>query len=85
MPMQAIVTKYYGPTNTRGSYIMAKAWAGKIKVSYDSEKSVYENHAEAAEAFATRYEWSGEWAGGAMPDGQGYVFVNTDRGVAFSR
>lgn len=72
---QAIVTKYVGPTNSRGSRIIAKAFSGSLTVSYDDGLNPDENHARAAEAFAKKMNWAGTLAGGGMPSGDGYCFV----------
>jgi hypothetical protein len=40
---QAIVTKYIGPTNTRGSRIKARAAAGSITLSRDDSLGI-ESH-----------------------------------------
>jgi hypothetical protein len=77
MMRQAIVTKYLGPTNYRGSRIKAKAFAGTVTVPYDCSKSAEDNHAKAAKALALKFGWTGHWHGGGTPEGTGYVFVNS--------
>lgn len=72
---QAIVTKYHGPSNSRGSRVTAKAQAGSVTVSWDHALNSDANHAKAAEALAEKYGWSGTLAGGALPSGDGYCFV----------
>ena len=72
---QSITTKYLGPTNTRGSRIVAKAQAGKITIAWDHALDSADNHIAAAKAFASKYGWTGRWVGGALPDGLGYCFV----------
>lgn len=73
---KAIVTKYLGPTNHRGSRIMAKAEGGhQTIVSYDGGLTTEENHQAAAETLKTAAGWAGELVGGGMPDGAGYCFV----------
>ena len=42
--MQAIRTKYFGPTNSRGSCIQAKCEARTIYMPYRHELDIYENH-----------------------------------------
>lgn len=44
---QAIVTKYLGPTDTRGSRIQVKSWLGTTTLSYNCGMESYENHYEA--------------------------------------
>ena len=77
---QAIVTKYRGPTNSRGSRIYVKAQAGRKSYPYDHALSAEQNHVTAARAFAEYWSWNrfGEMYGGAMPDGTGYCFVIPD-------
>jgi hypothetical protein len=77
---QAIVTKYHGPTNYKGSRISARADAGRVVLSYDHALNADENHAKAAQALADRYGWTVKngypaLAGGALPGHAGYVFV----------
>lgn len=72
---QAIVTKYHGPTNTRGSRISATADAGRITVPYHYGMSQEANHRAAAEALTVKLEWEGELVGGSMPGGKGNVYV----------
>ena len=50
---QAIVTKYIGAGNTRGSRVKATAWAGSVTIPYDTRLSSAEAHAEAAKALAS--------------------------------
>ena len=51
---QAIVTKFLGPTNSRGARIVARAQAGKITVSWDHSLNVDANHTAAARALAEK-------------------------------
>lgn len=87
---QAIVTKYHGPTNSKGARISAKAQAGRIYVPWDYALDVFENHKAAAKVFADKYGWNEKergapvkFHGGALPDGTGYVFVNECQGGSF--
>ena len=75
-PRQAIVTKYHGPTNSRGSRVSAKAEAGRKFYTWDDSLGSYENHRQAALLFADAYGWHGEWIGGGTADG--YVFTCQD-------
>jgi hypothetical protein len=74
--MQAIETKYLGPTNHRGARIKATAQAGQITVPYDHALDFGENHIAAARAYAQRKGWLGSWVGAQAPDGR---FVYVDR------
>jgi hypothetical protein len=77
--MQAIVTRYAGPTNHRGARVIVKAQAGRKVIPWDHAHGPEHNHRDAALAFARSMRWMeyGDWelVGGAMPDGTGYCFV----------
>lgn len=82
--MQAITTKFIGPTNFRGSRIKAKCQAASITVSWDDALGTDDNHDKAAQALASKLGWTGyaygTLVGGGLPDGTGncYVFVKTE-------
>jgi len=76
--MQAIVTKFLGPTNVRGSRVKASAAAGSITLSWDHSKNPTGNHAAAAEALARKLGWAGRWIAGGNPDDSGFTFVCVD-------
>lgn len=81
--MQAIVTKYFGPTNQRGSRIKAKAEAGFAWHIYDSALSADENHRAAAELLCKKLGWVSApnnfyttLAQGQLPDGSNvFTFI----------
>jgi len=74
---QAIVTKYHGPTNTKGSRISVTTASGiRHYCPYQYELGSEDNHRRAAQLIAEHMRWSGEWRGGATPSG--YVFVLND-------
>jgi hypothetical protein len=79
MGYQAIVTKFYGPTNSKGSRIKASAAAGTVWTSYDHSLNVDDNHKAAAEKLARKFAWDGRWVQGGMPSSDGNVYV-VDRG-----
>lgn len=56
--MQAIRTRYSGPTNTRGSRIHAKCEAGSLSVSYDHSLNSEENHKAACDALIKKLDWT---------------------------
>lgn len=74
----AIITKFHGPTGTRGSRISATWGTDRTSVVYDSTDGFGEPaHRKAAEAVLrkTGYpQFIGRLVGGALPDGR-YVFV----------
>lgn len=67
--MKAIQTKYHGPTNTRGSRIIAKCDGGSVMVSYDHALNNDRNHAAAAQALMRKMAWTGNLEAGTLPDG----------------
>lgn len=72
---QAIVTKYLGPTNFRGSRIKAHCEATSVVVSYEHAWNSERNHDEAARKLATKLNWAGKWFAGGMPDNKGNCYV----------
>lgn len=82
--MQAIITKFYGPTNTKGARIKAECAAGSVYVPYSYEFNTQDEHWQAAKALIVKMGWQdwkdtkGEssWVCGGTPDGKGFVFVN---------
>ena len=76
--MQAIITKYFGPTNSRGSRIKAQCAAGSVTIDYPYELSGMYCHAQAAKALIKKLGWNdahyGGLLGGQLPSGE-YVFV----------
>ena len=76
--MQAIITKYFGPTNSRGSRIKATCAAGSVTISYPYELSGQACHRAAADALVQKMGWNdahyGGLLGGQLPSGE-YVFV----------
>jgi hypothetical protein len=80
MMYQAIVTKFHGPTNHKGSRVSATAEAGRIILSWDHALNGSDNHAAAARALADSMGWTVEagypaLVGGALPGNAGYAFV----------
>lgn len=64
--MQAIRTRYYGPTNTRGSRIVAKCEAGTLSMPYDYSLDADQNHAKAAQLLVDRLQWGDVYHGGTF-------------------
>ena len=73
--MQAIETKYLGPTNNRGSRITATCNENKITIPYPYELSGMAVHEAAAHALCDKMGWKPSYVGGATKTG--YVFVFT--------
>jgi hypothetical protein len=68
--MQAIKTAYYGPTDRRGSRMIASLSDGRrVKVEYDHGLDLDGNHRKACEAMMARMGWTfspmigGGWKG----------------------
>ena len=77
--MQAITTKYLGPTNKLGSRIKAQSASGIYKTfGYKSELSSEANHEEAARSLAKRLGWNYNLIGGSL-DNERCVFVLVER------
>lgn len=70
--MQAIRTIYKGPTDTRGSRIIATSYKARTVMPYDHELSAEDNHRRAAELHAVK-AWTldgpAQLAHGTLPDG----------------
>jgi len=66
--MQAIRTRYYGPSNVRGSRIIAKCEAGSIVMAYNHALGIWENHATAAAMLLEKLGWGKPYAGGCFGD-----------------
>lgn len=87
--MTAIITRFIGPSDTRGSRISAatttnKPSTGKPErrvVPYDHALSIYANHKRAAVACAIYAGLAGEWHAGSTENG--YVFVRINTGGVF--
>lgn len=75
--MQAIITKYHGPTNAHGSRVSAKCDAGRIFVPWDDAMNADQNHNAAAEALARKLDWHGVLVAGSLPDhSRAHVFAS---------
>lgn len=85
--MQAIITKYLGPTNSRGARIKAECGRGKIFFSYPYELSGDEVHRAAVKALISKFNaedqkefgrtvtsWNHQFITGQIPSGE-YVHV----------
>ena len=71
--MQAIITKYQGPTYTKGSRVKATCDAGSITLQWDHALNTQENHEVAAAALRVKLGWGtethGELISGQLPTG----------------
>lgn len=81
--MQAILTKYLGPTNTKGSRIKASCAKGSIIIPYPHEFDVTTAHNFAANRLSEVMEWDNQYYGelitGQLPSGDYcHVFANSN-------
>lgn len=81
--MQAIRTKYCGPTNTRGSRIQASCEAKTIYVPYNHALNSDANHRAACEELMLAMGWTADksttysgMVGGSHGGAMYWVFVN---------
>jgi len=86
--MQAIITKYIGPTDSRGARIKAECERGKIFFPYPYELSGEACHRAAVDALTDKFAekdekngiprdrnfWKSDYVTGAIPSGA-YVHV----------
>ena len=73
---QSIETHYVGPTNHRGSRIIATTPGGhKLTHAWNYEFNIEANHYAAAEALRAKLDWSSIKAGGSTV--KGYAFVTS--------
>lgn len=76
--MKAITTKFAGPTDRRGSRIIASDGDGnRLTMSYHHEWNGDENHHRAALAPQNKLGWSGKLISGQQKPGV-HVHVFTD-------
>lgn len=80
--MQAILTRFLCPTNTRGARISAQCAAGRVVVHCAHALTGEENHQAAAQALRVKLGWSedryGKLVTGQLPNGD-YCHVFTGR------
>lgn len=84
--MDSIRTKYIGPTNYRGSRVVAATGdvrpstgrPDRLVMSWRDDLDSEGNHKRAAEALARKLGWYGSWAAGY--ESRGWTFVNVTRG-----
>ena len=87
--MQAITTKYIGPTNCNGSRVKAECERGQITIGWDDALNSEENHVAACKALRLKFAkedakeygqpisengWMRPMAYGSPKNGRGYVF-----------
>ena len=83
--MQAIVTKYLGPTNNRGGRVKAFCDVGNVTLSWNHAADIDVNHENAFNALVSKLGWQdykGIWSAGTLPQKMAggikvYVFTPT--------
>ena len=83
MIVQAITTKYFGPSNVKGSRVKATASAGSITLHWDHALNAEQNHTAAAKALVDKFKWNGQYVQGGLPNDSGYCFVCLTGEIAF--
>lgn len=58
--MQAIQTRFLGPTNYKGSRVKAFCRAGSMSLPWDNSLNSEDNHVRAAKALASKLGWTSE-------------------------
>lgn len=75
--MQAITTKYIGPTNFKGSRVSAVSGSGLRKtIEWDDALNQEQNHRAAAQALCDKLGWNWKFVTGGTKDGYAHVFVD---------
>ena len=76
---RCIITKYVGPTNTRGARIIAKAHGKTVTCPWRYEEDAETNHAMAASRMLFELGWNRGMAwerhSSLHPDGASYVHI----------
>jgi hypothetical protein len=70
--MQAIRTRYHGPTNTRPSRMSAHCAAARVSVPVAHELNLDENHKAACDALRSKLKWDNRPMIGGSFDGDTY-------------
>ena len=77
--MKAITVKYVGPTNFRGSRLIASDGDhNKITISYPHKLSGSACYAKAAVALCKKMGWTGTLISGGTKDAEVFVFSHSD-------
>jgi hypothetical protein len=79
--MQAILVKYYGPTNTRGTRLTARAEAGSVTLPREYGLNVDDDARRVAAALCEKFGWNADnLVGGGLPNGDRvFVFAGGSR------
>lgn len=75
--MKAILTRYKGATDRRGSRIIATdSDNNRMTIPYPHELNSEEAHRKAAEALRDKMKWNGKLTGGGLKNGYAWVFCD---------
>ena len=74
---QAIVIKFLGATNTKGTRIKASAKAASVTMPLDYGAGHEQRIGQAVDALLNKLEWSGDYIIGHLPSGD-YAAVFKD-------
>lgn len=75
--MQAITTKYVGPSNTKPGRIIATTASGlRLSVNYPHDLTTDDAHRMVAQKLADKYGWTGKMVAGGLKNGFAFVFVD---------
>lgn len=76
--MKSIETTYHGPTNSRGSRIIATDCGDhRLTVAHNSALNSEPNHAAAAVELCKKLGWFGRLQGGHTKAGMVWVFIDS--------
>lgn len=78
MVRSAIVTKYIGPTNTKGGRIKATTENGRFSVTIGYPHESHHPYAEAAVALCRKLGWTGDLIEGGTTNGSVFVFADSE-------
>lgn len=83
--MIAILTRYIGPTNTKGSRYKAFTCNGhSVTIHAKPELNSDQNHDEAAKVLCKKMDWQGTLVRGGIEFGYAYCFIRRDYGEELS-
>ena len=78
--MIAILTKYIGPTNCRGSRIKAYTETGEsVTIPFDYSLDGEARHRKAAQALMDKMGWPNELVSGGIAGGYAFVMLPVER------
>ena len=80
--MKAIVTKFHGPTNSRGSrYTATDSDKNRVTVGADHTLDSEGNHDAAALALCRKMGWTGVLVRGGLAKGNVYVWFRDENNI----